>query len=168
MKKIFLSALIFFGLMLSFQPNAHAGYPMYLEGNPDWVITYAHTGVAWYLQKSSLNVELYNPPFYIISVRVQNVCYDDLPSIGYGKLETMRFYYDWNKREMYRQGDDGGWHYLTPVGPEQATAIYMPTGEKAFYLAYRMKFYGSGEKVWYDNLRNKYTYPKFDDEFYRR
>ena len=87
-------------------------------------------------------------------------------------VETMRFYYDWYKREMYYQGrmfseNDGKWHYLTPVGPEQATAIYMPTGEKAFYLAYRMKFYGSGEKVWYDNAASMYTYPKYGDEFYR-
>jgi hypothetical protein len=56
-----------------------------------------------------------------------------------------------------------GWRFLSQTGSWAETGIYMPAGEIAFYLAYKMKFYGS--KQYYDSYLGKYT-TVFGDEFY--
>ena len=154
MKKIFLSALILFGL-LSFQSNVQASpYPNHLNGDPDYVLTDGHMGTAWYMKKSSLNVELYDPPIYIISVSLYTINNADRGNTTYRDIITCRFRYDWNNRAMYVETGYNEWYYLNPHGSWAETGIRMPTGEMAFYMTYGKRFYGT----------NGY----FDDDFYSR
>ena len=48
-----------------------AAYDYHLNGDHNFVFVDGHMGTAWYLDKSSLIVEQYAPPQYIIAV---NVC----------------------------------------------------------------------------------------------
>ena len=88
---------------------------------------------------------------------------------GKGKItsvKTMRFFYNWNLREMYvdTTGNDG-WRYLNPNGSWAETGVSMPAGETAFYLAYKMKFYGS--KTFYNSILRKSICP-YSDDFYSK
>ncbi len=60
------------------------------------------------------------------------------------EVRRARFFYNWDLREMYvdSTGKDG-WRFLPPLGSWAETGVSMPAGETAFYLAYKMKFYGS-------------------------
>ena len=65
-------------------------------------------GVAWYVDRSSLNVEKYAPPEYVIEVNVvtaDSAIGDewDFYSGGQGKITDVRiswFYYYWNTQRM--------------------------------------------------------------------
>lgn len=151
MKKFLMAFALLMGL-LSFQPNVYASYPDHLNGDRDYICTDGHMGTAWYMKKSSLNVEQYSPPIYIISVSVYTVDNADRGNTSYRQVQTLRFRYDWDRRAMYAQNKDGGWRYLDPNGSWAQTGVDMPTGEMAFYVAYRQKFYGD----------------RFGYEFYRR
>ena len=157
MKKFF--ALFVLVLLIIFQPNAQASYPDHLNGDPDYVCTDGHMGAGWYMKKSSLNVESYSPPIYVISVSVYTVNDADRGNTNYTKVETFRFRYDWDSRSMYVQTRDKDWNYswryLDPNGSWAKTGISMPTGEMAFYVAYRQKFYGQ-------------FYGRYDSKFYAR
>ncbi|WP_027396247.1 hypothetical protein [Anaerovibrio lipolyticus] len=160
MKKIVLMILSL--LLLSFAAMASANYPTYLNGNRNLILCDGHMGSAWYVDRTTLNVEKYNPPQYIISVNIitassayNNV--NDFYNGGEGKITGVRqarFFYNWDLREMYfdTTGKDG-WRFLPPSGSWAETSVFMPAGETAFYLAYKMKFYG--RKV-------------FNDEFYEK
>ena len=97
MKKLLMTFALLIGL-LSFQPNAHAAYPDWLNGDRDYVLTDGHMGTAWYMKKSSLNVEQYNPPIYIISVSVYTVDNADCGNTNFSNVRIMRFRCDWDSR----------------------------------------------------------------------
>ena len=107
-------------------------------------------GVAWYVDRSSLNVEKYAPPEYVIEVNVvtaDSAIGDewDFYSGGQGKITDVRiywFYYNWNTKRMY-QDQNGNLSYIDPWGPWASTGVTMPAGEMAFYPAYNLKFYGT-------------------------
>ena len=150
MKKFLMAFALLIGL-LSFQPNAHANpYPDYLNGDSDYVCTDGHMGTAWYMKKSSRRVEQDSPPIYVISVSVYTVNNADRGNTSYREVQTMRFRYDWDRRAMYVQSNNG-WRYLDPNGSWAQTGVAMPTGEMVFYVASGEKFYGT-----------------FGYEFYRR
>lgn len=48
-------------------------YPTHLDNNPNYILVDAHMGTAWYLDRSSLSVQKYAPPQYIIAVNVVTV-----------------------------------------------------------------------------------------------
>lgn len=122
-----------------------------------------HQGIAWYVDRSSLNVQKYAPPQYIIAINVVSAESADgtewsLYRGGAGKItgvKTYRYFYNWDRREMYidSTGRDG-WRYVKPLGSWAETGLLVPTGEMAFALAYNLRFYGSRAG--------------FDDEFYDR
>ncbi|MBQ6005008.1 MAG: hypothetical protein IJL14_02025 [Selenomonadaceae bacterium] len=147
MKKFF--ALFILTLIMAFQPAAHADYPQYLNGDPDYILTDGQMGTGFYMKKSSLNVEQYSPPLYIISVSVYFVNNADRGNTTYNKVQTLRFRYDWDRRAMHVQSNDGGWRYLDPNGSRSQTMLSLPTGELAFYVAYRKKFYGNFSDSFY-------------------
>ena len=147
MKKIFLSALILFGLMLTFQPSAQAAYPAHINGDHDYILTFGRQGVGYYVQRSSLNVEQYKPPIYILSIKVYYVNDADRGGTRLSQPTTLRFRYDWDSRAMYSDSA-GKWNYIDPKQYASNVAI----GEMAFYIAYGKKFYGT----------NGY----FNDDFY--
>ena len=153
---------------------ANANYPTYLNGDRNLILCDGHMGVAWYVDRNSLVVQKYDPPQYIIAVNVVTAssAYNDENDFYNGgrgkitKVATMRFFYNWDLREMYidTTGKDG-WRYLNPNGSWAETGVSMPAGEIAFYLAYKMRFYGS--KSFYNSFLKKYISP-YGDEFYSK
>lgn len=163
MKKVFLLLLSLCLFLIVGTANANM-YQHFLDGDTNYVMVDGHTGEAWYLDRSSLYVEKYDPPQYII---VANICY--VPKAINGsttitKVTTHRFFYNWDMRKMYwDKGGNSNWVYLDPQGDWAHTGIVMPAGEMAFYLAYRMKFYGS--LLFYNSYDKKY-FPRYSDRFY--
>lgn len=121
---------------------AYNPYPQYLNGDPNFILCDGHMGVGFYVDKSSLNVEKYEPPQYIIAVNVVSVEDADQGNINISNVKTYRFFYNYDLRKMYVDRDgSSNWRYLSPDGSWAETGVVMPAGEKAFELAYRMNFY---------------------------
>ena len=141
-------------------------YPTHLDNNPNYILVDAHMGTAWYLDRSSLSVQKYAPPQYIIAVNVVTVDRADRGNTSIDSVETLRFFYNWDLKQMYwdRTGHDG-WSYLKPTGSWAQTGVRMPTGEMAFYLAYKKAFYGSRE--WYNEGFGSYE-DIFPRSFYEK
>lgn len=171
-KKLFLMCVCV--AILMFCSIALANYPKYLNGDTNYVLVDGHMGNAYYVDKSSLVVQKYDPPQYIIAVNVvtANSAYDDAKDFyergGQGKIidtHVYRFFYNWDRTEMYWDNTGhNGWQYLSPNASWAETRIKMPAGEMAFYLAYNMKFYGTYR--WRSDYSDKY-YELFDDQFYK-
>ena len=172
MKRIIMLLVVV--LMLALSAAASANYPMYLNGDRNFILCDGHMGTAWYVDASSLNVLRYEPPEYVIAVDVVTARSavgneDDFYSGGRGTVtdvRTMRFFYNWDLRQMYvaKEGADD-WRLLPPQGSWAETGISMPAGEIAFYLAYHMKFYGS--KPFYNSFLKRST-TVYNDDFYTR
>ena len=160
--------------MLVLPAAVSANYPMYLNGDRNFIRCDGHMGTAWYVDRTSLVVQKYEPPQYIIAVNVLTARSaigneDDFYSGGSGTVTdvcTMRFLYDWDACAMYAWSDaEMDWYYLPPGGSWAETGITMPAGEIAFYLAYRMKFYGRRPQY---NEYLKRNVSIFEDTFYER
>ena len=68
-KKILLLSLFLF-LAMTTSPTTFANYPTYLNGDRNFILVDGHMGVAWYVDRSSLKVNQYLPPHYIIMIPV--------------------------------------------------------------------------------------------------
>ena len=168
-------AVMLIGLfVLALPVVTSANYATYLNGDRNFILCDGHMGTAWYVDSSSLVVQRYEPPQYVIAVNVVTARSavgdeDDFYSGGRGVMtdvRTMRFLYDWDACAMYAWNDaEMDWYYLPPGGSWAETGIVMPAGEIAFYLAYHMKFYGS--KPFY-NAFLKRDVAVYNDEFYAR
>lgn len=169
MKKIM--SLLFSLMVLSIAAIASANYPSYLNGDKNYILVDGHMGTAWYVDRSSLKVQKYAPPEYTIDVNVVTArsAIDDERDFyegGQGVIVSImeyRFNYNWDTRRMY-QDSYGKLDYLDPCGSWAASGIRMPAGEMAFYLAYKLKFYGDMKK--YSKYTNSY-YGPFSDDFYK-
>ena len=153
---------------------AFANYPTYLNGDRNLILCDGHMGVAWYVDRTSLVVQKYEPPQYIIAVNVvtaDSAVGDerDFYSGGKGRIKevrTMRFFYNWDLRKMYvGKGGADDWRFIPPTGSWAETGISMPAGEIAFALAYNMRFYGS--MPFYDKFLKREVMV-FNDDFYAR
>lgn len=130
-------------------------YPDYLNGDSNYILCDGHMGYAWYVDRSSLTVQKYEPPQYIIAVNVVTVPNADRGNTAISEVKTYRFFYNSDLGQMYVDSQlNDNWRYLNPRGCWAETGIVMPAGEIAFALAYNMKFYGS--------------YAGFSDSFYDR
>lgn len=136
-------------------------YPDYLDTNHNLLLCGGHMGTGWYVDKTSLVVQEYNPPKYQIAVNVVSVSNMDRGSQSV-QVNTVYYRYNWDTRKMYVLYD-GTWHYLPPVGSMAETGHEF-SGEMAFYLAYHMKFYG-GRTYWSDRDQ-QYLSPNFSDHLY--
>lgn len=92
-------------------------------------------------------VSKYEPPQYIIAVNicmVTNANQGNDASIQH--VVTNTFFYNWDLKRMYWDAGHGdqNWIYIAPTAPRATAMVGKPGGEMAFYLAYNMKFYGSG------------------------
>lgn len=152
MKKFFLLLLSLCLFLMAGTASANM-YQRFLNDDPNYVMVDGHTGEAWYLDRSSLYVEKYEPPQYII---VANICY--VPRAINGsttitKVTTHRFFYNWDLRQMYHDRDGNSNRvYLNPNGDWAHTGIVMPAGEMAFYVAYHMKSYGGHNARFYEGI----------------
>lgn len=166
-KILFLPLFLLFALIAS--PSVHANYPTYLNGGRNFILVDGHMG-AWYVERSSLVVQSYNPPNYIIAVNViyAHSAIDDVQDFYNGGegvavgITIYRFSYDWDSRKMYVDNGSQEWEYLNPWGCWAETGIRMPAGEMAFALAYGLKFYGEFRKESYDGT----MYHPFGNNFY--
>ena len=138
MKKIF-TLLTFVAIILSTNIT-HADYPKVFGDNSEYVICGMHAGTGWYINRKSVNVLQYAPPIYRISCDVAVVRDAMNGSTKIVQVLHNEYRYDWNERKMY-QLVNGAWRYIPPVG----TTAELPSsydGELAFFIAYRLKFYG--------------------------
>ena len=148
MKKI-CSVFILAGIMM-FSTTCFASIADDLENNPNYIYYGgAGTGISFFLDKTSINVNKYEPPVYIIAFI--NMSY----SAGFpkgGRPEsvtpiTVWYKYNYDSRKMYlgRQQVDGtfSWEYINPqeVNTNSAINSMVTGGELAFYLAYNRSFY---------------------------
>ena len=128
-------------------------YPDHLNGDPNYILCDGHMGVAWYVDRSSLNVQKYAPPQYIIAVNVVTVPDADKGSTAISQVKTYRFFYNSDLVRMYVDRNlNDNWSYLDPNGSWAQTGIIMPTGEIAFALAYNYKFYGKYDDAFYNRI----------------
>lgn len=141
-----------------------SGYPDYLNGDRNFLLCGGHMGVGWYVDKSSLVVQQYNPPVYQLAVNVLIVEDADRGNTVPSRMETKEYLYNWDERTMYCWWDEkSAWQYIRPVGCMAETGHFF-AGEMAFYIAYRMKFYGG--RKWYDSHTGNYESPNFSDHLY--
>ena len=138
--RLFLCTMI---LLVATATSAFASYQTYLGGDSNYILVDAHMDTGWYVDKSSLNVQMYNPPQYIIAINVCTVPNASRGNTSISKVQTMRFFYNYDLRKMSidRHTGSSDWRYLDPNGCWAETGISMPAGEKAFELAYGMEFY---------------------------
>lgn len=118
---------------------AYGSHQEYLNGDPNFEYCYSHMGATFYIDKSSLVVQKYEPPQYIIAINVVSVL-DGHTDID--RVWTQRFFYNYDLRKMYADRDgNSNWYYLNPNGSEAEKGGWtMPAGEKAFEAAYNMPF----------------------------
>lgn len=140
------------------------GYPDYLWGNKNFIICGAHMGYAQYVDKSSLVVREYRPPVYRLSIVVLGVQDADRGNVTPSDKSVQSYYYNWDERKMYYENQNGELTYIYPVGTMARTGHYF-AGEMAFYIAYKMKFYGG--RKWYDEDFKQMSSPNWSDELYR-
>lgn len=148
MKKIF-SVFILAGIMM-FSTTCFASMFDDLKNNSNYIYYGgAGTGISFFLDKTSINVNKYEPPVYIIAFI--NMSY----SAGFPKggtpesvsPKTVWYKYNYDSRKMYlgRQNVDGilSWEYIDPqeVNLNSTLNSVVTGGELAFYLAYNMSFY---------------------------
>ena len=161
-------------------------YPLFWRGNKNYPIVFGHTGTAFYLDKSSINIELNAPPYYIITAVTVNVLNSgvspDHPK--YNKDETPRdtrsykFFYDEDEMDMREKySPTTEWRYMRPQGINAESGFFMWVGEAVFYVATGRKFYGN--YLWKDvDSRTNEThkdeqgkdryYDVFGDKMYKR
>lgn len=89
-------------LITSMFTVSHASlYPEYLGGDTNFVLVDGHMGRAWYIDRSSLNVQKYAPPQYIISVNTAVVENADKGNITISDIKNLRFFYNSDLGKMY-------------------------------------------------------------------
>ena len=166
MKKVVAGFIMLMLMMITSVVFAYKPYPMHLGDDSNFVLCDGHMGTAWYVDKSSLIVQKYAPPQYIIAVNVVTVDRADEGNTDVGSVRTYRFFYNYDLRKMYVDYNGGSnWHYLEPQGSWAETGVRMPAGELAFAIAYNLKFYGG--KSWYNEFLHRSTVV-FKDDFYDR
>lgn len=157
MKKIFLVAVV--SLLVLTASTASAGLRLQnsdeilaeMRANPSNFIQYgaASTGLSLFISKSSLNVEYYAPPNYVISAREVirfNSGRIDRVEEGIIKDSNIRYKYDYASRKMYMETFDENknriWKYLDPATRKTYhDDNFIAAGEYLFYFAYKMSFY---------------------------
>lgn len=135
----------FVGVIMMMLASVAVAYPDHLNGDSNYILCDGHMGTGYYVNRSSLNVKQYKPPIYIIAVNVATVPDADMGKTKISDVKTYYFLYKYNDREMYvpaEKDSDYDWRLLKPRGSYAETGISMPAGEIAFYLAYKLRFYG--------------------------
>ena len=145
MKKWLLLVVAFCCFVFSGFNTANANYPVHLNGDPNFILVDGHMGTAWYLDRSSLNVQKYAPPHYIIAVNIVSVRNADRGNSDINSVTTKRFLYNWNTRDMYveRNLNASDWRYLRPNGSWAETGVTMTYWRNGILSCVYLKFYGS-------------------------
>lgn len=114
------------------------------------------TGIPLFISKSSLDVQEYAPPRYVIAIRCvigsfqrkqENGVWRDDYHAHFGS--TSRYLYDYNERKIYVEEKDTNnklyWKYLDPQFansiPSDPRMHDIVSAEFAFYFAYNQSFF---------------------------
>jgi len=156
MTKIILCCLFYFVIAYSsvfaLKHNYDPALLADMQKNPKNYIALggAGTGLSLYMERNSINVHKYDPPYYIIAFK--QVSYNVYPTgKGWAKgaeSEIVRYSYDIKNKKMYReniyylQNKREKWEYINPqqLSTSGGKSIFTG-GEIAFYLAYNICFY---------------------------
>ncbi len=155
---LFVGALVLTGAAEA----GYGGYSDYLGGDRNLLFCGGHMGYGWYVDKSSLVVQEYNPPTYRIAVNVLTVPDADRGNTTSYSVTTRYYMYQWDARKIYVLNGNS-WSYIPPIGSLAETGHEF-SYEMAFYIAYHMKFYG-GQK-WRNPRTGQYESPNFSDALY--
>ena len=155
-------------------------YEMYSNPQNFICIGSGGTGYIIYLDKSSVNVCEYNPPHYLIKFRTIGLSYaPKKEGLTYGPKgeRAVRdfyryYYYNYNTRRMYEKiydsnGNSNKEEYINESTYEKWTNSNKPWlngGEVAFYLAYKMNFYGKPISITLKSYLKNGTWSTFGSE----
>lgn len=156
MKKILMALFSVCAVMVMMWGNVKANDEEALAdlyANPSEYICYGMYGMgeSEFLDKRTINVHEYNPPYYIIAFKsVRHVrLYKNKEYVT--KVYTRRYYYNYDTRKMYYETYDKNgnqqWVYVnekdrTWKGEGDRHDGDISGGELAFYLAYHMHYFG--------------------------
>ncbi len=159
MKKM--AALLTLLMVVFLMPTAYADIHTHYNGNPNYPMVIFHQGHVLYVDKTSISVQLYEPPKYRLAIAEFYA-----PDDGNGPVtnyHSIVFDYDYDNTRMYFN-DNGTLEYLDPLF-ESGRPNYklMRAGEAAFYLEYGIKFYG--RYTWMSENTGEYE-SDLPNEFY--
>ncbi len=126
------------------EPSSDWAY--YYNNDKRFPMVWRNRGVATYIDKSSLIVQKYAPPQYVIAITAF-----EAGDAGYGKVSNYRverYFYNFERTEMYRDKHPGKneWEFVSPNGSLQQEGYSAKCiGEAIYYLCYKLKFYGTYE-----------------------
>lgn len=115
-------------------------------------------GCSYYMSKSSIAIQKYEPPTYILTVQTYDHMNVITPELPEGRIEyishakVLRFKYDYDTRKIYVEETDRNgakhWEYIDPKRMNDNDYSYhrgmwakLVAGEMCFYLAYNMSFF---------------------------
>ena len=122
----------------------------FLDGDSRYIEVGGSMGNGFFIDRESVDVELYDPPIYIISMEMILVS-------GRSKLHSqpvsISFKYDYENRKIYKFDQNGNEFYIDPdVYYGEGTGYQIPAAELAFAIAYNLKFYGNMDQNFYDSI----------------
>ena len=168
LKRVMILVCCIYVLFLSVTAQAlKLEYPQYYNGNHNIPLIWGHMDTGWFLDRTSIVCEEYNPPCYTLAANVIVVNNANQGNTDIYKVHTIRLFYNYNDLKMYvdRNPNASDWRYLKPTGSNAESGMPMYMGEAMFYVSYGKRFYGS--RKWYNSFLKKHI-EVFSDKFYEK
>ena len=141
MRKIVLAFMMLFALTCQSVFAANP-YPPTLD-NGNLVFVDGFKGYGIYGIRSSVDVQLYNPPKYRIAINTISVNVDTGER---GSVQTHVFFYNWDSKTVYHYSNQKNqwvkWELNRTYGHAEGAPLIPNLAEVAFVSAYNMKFFG--------------------------
>lgn len=163
-------------IMVAVMCCAEANYPATMD-NGNLVIVDGSMGYAQYVDRSSVSVQRYEPPFYQIAINIVSIRFSDDywrkhdTYVGgpykVSNVRTAVFRYNWNQKLVSYLHHDGIWRDWN-INRDNSHADGDPfvpyAAETAFVAAYNMRFFDN-TMGYRPILKSKYRVIR--EEFYR-
>ena len=145
-------SMLFLMLVIVASANGAGMYPETLE-NGKYVLVDGGMGVGKYIDRTTVMVENYNPPYYQIAIKMVGLEFSDSywreheTYIGSpykeGYSDTVRFRYDWDKKIVsYERGNKWlDWDINHDYSHAEGAPFIPNAAEVAFVAAYNMRFF---------------------------
>lgn len=106
------------------------------------IIFYGNQGIAYALDKSSVQVDEYNPPVYQIEGIIYAFDFGDKQDSSSKRVERVTYRYNYDKRQIYKIENDGSCRKLQVSGKYNAVSDRRVVAEalSLFEVAYNMAF----------------------------
>ncbi len=158
-------------MMMAVVFSAEANYPDTMN-NGNLVLVDAGMGGATYVDRSSVAVQRYEPPFYQIAINTVHIRFSDdywtkhkTYVGGPYKVSSMRtalFRYNWNRKQvsyLHRDGIWRDWDINENHCHADGDPLVPNSAEAAFVAAYNMRFY--------NNIKDHDGHRVINEDFYR-